>query len=171
MVNKKTGTNSEEIALTIGEQRMGMKASAKCYFFYVSPTGREVGFKDCEFTHIAWMKGGREEDDGSRVSEMGLDIIQPITIKMASMLSQFGRPTAWKHLYIDLHPDAEKIEVVGLGPTEDTRFGSFIGRGTINEELSHMTDKEAQKIFKITTLAGPKVERTQGVRSLIIPHD
>lgn len=167
----KSSSRVEEIDLTLGEQRMGMKASAKTYFFYVAPTGREMGFKDCDFAHLAWMRGGIEEADGTRVSEMGLNILQPITIKMVSMLSQFGKATKHKALYIDLNPDAEKVEIIGLGPTEDTRFGRFVGRGSINEERSNMTEKEAQKVFKITVLAGPRVERKGNVRSLIISHD
>jgi hypothetical protein len=167
---KKNTPSVEEIEFTLGEQRFGMKASAKTYFFYVTPTGREVAMKECEHAHIAWMKGGREESDGTRITELGINVLQPITIKMVSMLSQFGSAKNYKMLFLDLSPEAEKVEIMGLGPSEDTRFGRFIGRATINEELSGMTDKDACKIFKVTTLAGPRVERAEGVRSLIISN-
>lgn len=153
----------EEYRLTLGEKRDGMNYSARTYFFYSSPTGTEDGLSRCPFVRMVASRGGNEQPNGTRITELTITVSQPICIKMVCMHTGFGLPMNRKFIYIDLDPDAEKISIVGLGG-----FGEFVGRGRINAEKSELTMKVIRENFTVTVLAAPTAgDGNNEVRSII----
>lgn len=153
---------TEEYKIILGEKRDGMNYSARTYFFYSSPTGVEEGLSRCPYVRILSSRGGNEQMDGSRITEMNFTVSQPISLKMVCMHTGFGLPTNRKYLYLDLDPNAERIHITGLGG-----FGEFFGRGRINAEKSELTMKVIRENFSIEVLASPRVETNNEVRSII----
>jgi hypothetical protein len=163
MAKQKNKTRApEESSLEFGEKRLGMQASARAYFFYVSPTGQETGMNKCPHLRITWSRGGNQDQDGTRIMEWGILASMPITLKMACMHTAFGKPTNRKFIYLDLHPDAERLSITGPGD-----FGTFLGRAKINVEKSGIPMAEIKKNFKIEVLAMAAAGQGDDVRSLI----
>ena len=155
----------EEIQVAFGEQRQTTSAT-RCYFFAVTPTGMEMYLNKSEYFYQKWSRGEREQDaDGNRLIEVGFEVRQPCTVKMAVFQTAFGKKKGVgnKFLYISLDPKAARIQITVPG----TELG-FLGRGDINYEATGLSVKEVATLFDVEVLTAPLSSEGADVRGLII---
>lgn len=154
----------QEIKLVAGELRIGTQTSCRAYFFFVSPTGMEMGINMCP--HIMNKKYFTIPTEGDgRTFCTSFEVSQPIILKFVNLFSSFGKPRENYQIYIQLDEAEPQIKLKGKDG-----FGEFIGRGKILFNLSvGLTEKDLKKYFAFEIVAPSKDKKLKkgAIRKLI----
>lgn len=119
------------IRLRFGESREGMRGSNRLYFFYVTPTGIEASLGKAKLAlSPRWSRTTGEISSG-RIITSEYDLLQPCSIKMVNMYSNFGKPRKNINLYLNLGEEHACIQLKGY-----EGFGEFVGNAEVDLEKS-----------------------------------
>ena len=154
----------QEIKLVAGELRIGTQTSCRAYFFFVSPTGMEMGINMCPHIMNKKYYSIPTEGDG-RTFCTSFEVSQPIILKFVNLFSSFGKPRENYQIYIQLDETEPQIKFKGKDG-----FGEFIGRGKILFDRSkNIRESDLKKYFAFEVIAPSKDKKLKKgtVRKLI----